>query len=65
MNMQDKRVDLWLDSVTYIALKARANQQERSVSQHLRFLVRQDLELSLRDEHEDGMGHSGGMEGEE
>lgn len=54
--MQDNRVDLWFYSVLYIALKARANQQERSVSQHLRFLVKQDLDQSLDDEPESGMG---------
>lgn len=63
--MQDKRVDLWLDSVLYIALKARANQQERSVNQHLRFLVKQDLDQSLDDEIEPGMGRDRVREGEE
>jgi hypothetical protein len=62
--MQDKRVDLWLDSILYIALKARANSQERSVSQHLRFLVHQDLNESLAEEAESGMGQDRGSEGE-
>lgn len=61
--MQDKRVDLWLDSVLYLALKARANAQERTVSQHLRYLVRQDLDQSLADEDGSGMGHDRGEEG--
>ena len=63
--MQDKRVDLWFYSVLYIALKARANQQERSVSQHLRFLVKQDLDQSLDDKTEPGMGRDRVREGEE
>jgi len=48
--MQDKRVDLWLDAPLYLALKARSNGLERSVSQHLRYLVKRDLEQSLADE---------------
>lgn len=58
-------LDLWLDSVLYLALKARANAQERTVSQHLRYLVRQDLDQSLADEDGSGMGHDRGEEGEE
>lgn len=63
--MQDKRVDLWLDNVLYLALKARSNDLERTVSQHLRWLVRQDLDQSLADDPPNGMGSSRGDEGDD
>lgn len=63
--MQDKRVDLWLDNVLYLALKARSNDLERTVSQHLRWLVRQDLDQSLADDPPHGMGSSRGDAGDD
>lgn len=63
--MNDKRLDIYLDAVTYIALKSRANDVERSVSQHVRKLIKDDLILSLTDNDDSGRGMDAGSEGED
>lgn len=62
--MNDKRLDIYLDAVTYIALKSRANDVERSVSQHVRKLIKDDLILSLADNDDSGRVRDAGSEGE-
>lgn len=62
--MNEKRLDIYVDAVLYIALKARANECERSVSQHVRKLIRDDIEESFHEEQEAGRGSVGGAEGE-
>jgi len=63
--MQDKRVDVWMDCPLYIAIKARAGKKERTVSAHLRYLAKKDLEQSLDEEDEQDMGRDRVKEGED
>ena len=41
---KDIRVEFYMDSAMYLALRYRAEKADRSVSQHLRNLVRNDLD---------------------
>ena len=56
---------MYLDAVTYIALKSRANDLDRSVSQHVRFLIKQDLINSVVAVDETGRVIDDGNEGED
>ena len=60
--MKDHRIEVYVDAITYLALKARAAEQDRNISQHVRHLVRNDLIQASVDEREDGRGGSGGSE---
>jgi len=39
----DHRLDIYVDATTYMALKQRASDVDRSISQHIRFLIKQDM----------------------
>lgn len=54
-----------MDCPLYIAIKARAGKKERTVSAHLRYLAKKDLEQSLDEEDEQDMGRDRVKEGED
>lgn len=56
----DHRVDIYLDPVTYLALKARSAETERNLSQHIRHLIKQDIVQSLTEEGGGGNGNGTG-----
>lgn len=43
MASKDHRLDIYVDAPTYLALRRRAEAEERSVSQHVRYLILKDL----------------------
>jgi hypothetical protein len=55
---KDHRLDIYVDSSTYLALRARAKEEERTMSQHVRFLILRDLEqfCAAEIERENGQG---------
>lgn len=61
----DILMKFYTDAITYMALKARAEKCDRSLSQHLRHLVRVDLEQACHDDRQDGSDHGGSSEGQE
>lgn len=65
MPAKDHRVEIYLDPVTYLALRTRVADCDRTISQHLRHLVRRDLENSIDAEDEPVRVRQGGSEGEE
>lgn len=60
--MNEKRIDVYVDAVLYIALKARSNDCDRTVSQHVRHLIKQDMLQALQDEECSGSGKDAGNE---
>lgn len=62
---KDHRLDIYVDAVTYMALKARASDQDRSISQHVRHLIRQDMIKALAEEKELTTGSRAGTERED
>ena len=62
---RDHRVDVYLDPILYLALRARASEQCRNISQHVRWLIHQDLEQALAEEKELPTGSSAGTERED
>ena len=61
----DHRLDIYIDAITYLALKARAAEMDRNISQHVRHLIRHDLIKASAEEQESGRGNGAGNEGEE
>ena len=61
---KDHRVEIYLDPVTYLALRTRVNDCDRTISQHVRYLVRRDLEASIDSGEGQGRGKEGGTEAE-
>ena len=59
----DHRLDIYVDATTYMALKQRASDVDRSISQHIRFLIKQDMLQALTEERNSPSGNTGGMEG--
>lgn len=51
---KDHRVEIYLDPVTYLALRTRVSDCDRTISQHLRHLLRRDLEDSIDQSDEQG-----------
>lgn len=64
MPAKDHRVEIYLDPVTYLALRTRVSDCDRTISQHVRHLVRRDLEDSIDAEGEPVRGNQGGSEAE-
>lgn len=62
---KDHRLDIYVDAVTYMALRARSADEDRTVSQHVRNLIRRDLEQALLELERQGNGRGGGAEGED
>jgi hypothetical protein len=61
---QDHRLDIYVDSVLYLALRQRASSEDRSVSQHVRHLIREDIERFISSEAENGNGSGGVIKGD-
>ncbi len=61
----DHRLDIYVDATTYMALKGRVNDQDRTISQHVRYLIKQDMIKALDEEKENVRGGDAGREGEE
>lgn len=64
MASNDHRLDIYVDAVTYMALRARAADLDRNVSQHVRHLIRGDLISASAEIRETGSGSGAGKEGE-
>lgn len=62
---KDHRVEIYLDPMVYLALRARVNDCDRTISQHVRHLIRRDLEASIGASEQEGRGGAGeeGAEG--
>ena len=43
MASNDHRLDIYVDAVTYMALRARAADLDRNISQHVRHLIRSEM----------------------
>lgn len=43
----DHRIEIYVDAPTYLALRARAEHEDRTISQHVRHLIRLDMEASM------------------
>lgn len=61
----DHRLDIYVDAITYLALKARDGDVDRNISQHVRHLIRNDLIQASAEEQEPGRGNGAGNEGDE
>lgn len=55
----DHRLDIYVDATTYMALKQRASDVDRSISQHIRFLIKQDMLQALTEERNFQVGTRG------
>ena len=62
--MKDHRLDIYVDAVTYMALKRRCDDVSRSISQHVRHLIRQDMEEALQQELDSTRAARAGAGGE-
>lgn len=60
----DHRLDIYVNAETYMALRARAADTDRTVSQHVRHLIRTDLIQALAELKESTTGQAGGVQGE-
>lgn len=61
---RDHRIEVYVDAATYLALIARSEHEDRSISQHVRHLIRLDLEQSVSDLLARKKCGTGGNEGE-
>lgn len=61
---RDIDLKVYVDGVTYLALKARCLDVDRTLSEHLRHLIRQDLLQALAEAPPDGRGAAGAVEGQ-
>lgn len=61
---KDIRVEFYMDPAMWLALRYRAEKADRSVSQHLRNLVRVDLEEASAEMAGSARGERGATEGE-
>lgn len=62
---KDHRIEIYIDPVMYLALRTRVSDCDRTISQHLRHLLRRDLEASIDSGGEEGRAGEGGIEGED
>jgi len=60
--MKDIRLDIYVSAETWLALRHRCEQQDRSMSHHVRLLIRQDLEKSVAEIRENLCGKDAGNE---
>ena len=56
--LKDHRLDIYVNSATYLALRRRAEAEERTVSQHVRYLILRDLDSFCAAEIERENGRS-------
>jgi hypothetical protein len=61
---KDIRVEFYMDAAMWLGLRYRAEKADRSVSQHLRNLVRADLEEASAELASAARGERGVTEGE-
>jgi len=62
---KDHRIEVYIDAVMYLALLRRSEQADRTISQHVRHLIRADLESSVAEILAAEKRSSGGNKGEE
>jgi hypothetical protein len=62
MAAKDHRLDIYVDSATYLALRRRAELVDRTVSQHVRHLIRRDLDSFCSEEIARENGQRAGKE---
>lgn len=60
MPAKDHRIEIYIDPVMYLALRTRVADCDRTISQHLRHLLRRDLESSIDPDQENGRACEGG-----
>lgn len=60
----DHRLDIYVDAITYMALRARSEDVDRTISQHVRNLIRADMEKALAETKAGATVSAGGIEGE-
>lgn len=60
MPAKDHRIEIYIDPVMYLALRTRVADCDRTISQHLRHLLRRDLESSIDQYSESGRACEGG-----
>lgn len=61
----DHRLDVYVDATTYMALKGRASDVDRTISQHVRYLIKQDMLKALAEEKDSATAKATGTEGED
>lgn len=59
----DHDLKIYVDATTYLALRWRCHETDRSLSEHVRHLIRVDLTQALADESGKGRGDEGETEG--
>jgi hypothetical protein len=52
----DLRLEVYVDPVMYLALRQRCGEVDRSISQHVRHLIRADLQTASLDAHAQDRG---------
>lgn len=62
---KDIRLDVYIDDLMYMALKGRVGDMDRTISQHVRHLIRQDIAQALHEERNSETGREAGNEGED
>lgn len=53
----DIRLEIYVDPATYLALRKRADDSDRSMSGHVRHLIREDLILAISAHRADETSH--------
>lgn len=61
----DIDLKVYVDPVTYLALKHRCHQVDRTLSEHLRHLIHIDLIEGSAEERADGRGDAGPAQGQD
>jgi hypothetical protein len=61
---KDLRIEVYVDPVTWMALKKRVDDVDRTLSQHIRHLIRVDLETASSDLAREGRVMKGETEAE-
>lgn len=56
---------VWIDGLTYLALRGRCAQVERSMSEHVRYLIKRDVLEALREQRAAGSGGIGLLQGQD
>lgn len=62
---KDIRLDIYIDDLMYMALRGRVQDLDRTLSQHVRHLIRQDISQALQQERNSETGREAGNEGED
>lgn len=59
----DHDLKVYVDATLYLALRWRCQEVDRSLSEHVRHLIREDLDRALAEERGDGRVRKGEAEG--